>query len=247
MSGVQSIERAFLLMRALAVGPAGVTELADRVELPKSTVARLLATLEAEGAVAKMASSNLYQLGEALVDLAGSSAPGRNLIASARPHLVELTESTGETSGVSILSDDGVFYLDHVESDEDVQVRSWTGETVPAHLVPSGLVLLAHSPSEVRKAHLKTPLASNTESSITDPKAIRTRLEAAESSGAVWVEEEFAEGINSVAAPVRGGTGEVIAAIHLHGPAYRFPGERTTDELCDLLLTTADRLSKHLA
>lgn len=247
MSGVQSIERAFLLMRALAVGPAGVTEVAERVELPKSTVARLLSALETEGAVAKVAGSSLYQLGDALADLAGSSAPGRNLIAAARPHLVELTESTGETSGLSILADDGVFYLDHVESDEDVQVRSWTGETVPAHLVPSGLVLLAHSPKKVRQNHLAPPLAGNTGDSWTDPKAIRGRLDGPASKGAFWTHDEFAEGISSVAAPVVGGTGEVIAAIHLHGPTYRFPGDRTTKDIGQVLMTTAKRLSKHLA
>ena len=93
MPGVQSIERAFVLLRALAVGPAGVTELAERCELPKSTVARLLSALEQQSAVEQDQIGGEYRLGQSLADLAGAAAPGRNLITAARPHLWDLTEA----------------------------------------------------------------------------------------------------------------------------------------------------------
>ena len=104
MAGVQSIERAFAILRGLAAGPAGVSELAASVDLPTSTVSRILSTLEAEGVVERIAISGTYRIGEALADLAGAALPSRTLMSAARPFLVTLTEQVGETSGLAILS-----------------------------------------------------------------------------------------------------------------------------------------------
>ena len=96
---VQSIERAFAILRALATGPFGVTELAEQIDLPKSTVARLLAALEAEGAVTQVEQGGEYRLGQGLLDIAGATEPGRNLIATVRPWLLSLSEQLGEAAG----------------------------------------------------------------------------------------------------------------------------------------------------
>src|SRR5919108_1011018 len=88
MARVQSIERAFAVLGALADGPVGVTEVSDRVGLPKSTVARLLGSLVREGAVEQLPGDARYRLGGRLVTLAASIVPTRSLIAIARPHLV---------------------------------------------------------------------------------------------------------------------------------------------------------------
>ncbi|MEL7157637.1 MAG: IclR family transcriptional regulator [Actinomycetota bacterium] len=246
MSGVQSIERAFALLRALAVGPAGVTDLADRAELPKSTVARLLSALESEGAVEQVESGGEYRLGSSLADLAGAAAPGYNLVTAARPHLIELTDLTGESSGLSILDGGEVYYLDHVESTEEVMVRSWTGERIPFHLVPSGLALLAGAPARAIDQHLARPLSRSTEHSVIDPSVIRRRIAEAGEVGFVWCHREFDEGISSVAAPVRGPSHEVIAAVHVHGPTFRFPGESDEHEIGETVRAAAERLATQL-
>ncbi len=247
MSGVQSIQRAFALLRALAVGPAGVTELADRADLPKSTVARLLGALETERAVEQLEAGGEYRLGAGLIDLAGATGPGRNLIAAARPHLLELTGQTSETSGIAILEGQSVLYLDHVESGEEVQVRSWTGELAPLNVVPSGLVLLADRPQLFIDDYLSKPLTRSTPSSITDPDLIRARLAAVRRDGYIWVYAEFDQSINSVAAPVTDGSGHTLAALHVHGPAYRFPGEGRADEIGRLVRDAAHKLSAQLS
>ena len=243
---MQTIERAFAVLRALAIGPAGVTDLAERVDLPKSTVARLLTALEAEGAVQQDESGADYRLGDSLADLAGSSAPGRNLVAAARPHLIELTSASGEASGISVPDGNAVYYLDHVESEEDVQVRSWTGETAPMHTVPSGLVLLAHASPDFVDAYLGRILEATTPRTVVDPDEIRHRLDYVLRTGYAWVFEEFAEGINSVAAPVRGPDGTVTSAVHIHGPAYRFPEPDAHEKLGQLVIDAATRLAEHL-
>lgn len=244
---VQSIERAFALLRALAVGPAGVTDLATRVGLPKSTVARLLSALETEGVVTQDETGADYRLGEGLFDIAGAAQPGRNLVSTARPHLLELTERVGETSGVSILDGRDMYYLDHAETKTEVQVRDWTGESCPIHTVPSGLAVMAHWPEAKLEAFLRSDLLRTTPWTVTDPDEIRTRLDQVRSLGYAWVYEEFAEGINSIAAPIFEPDGTVEAAIHVHGPAYRFPDPDHSHDLGLLMIETATSISDHLA
>jgi len=240
---VQSIERAFTILRALSVGPLGVTDLADTVDLPKSTVARLLSALDNQGAVTQDDVGGEYRLGEGLLEIAGATQPGRNLVATARPHLIELVESTGETAGVSVLDGRGVYYLEHVEAEGDVQVRDWTGESAPLHSVPSGLVILANYSERRLDKYLAGDLEATTPWTVVDPDAIRERLATIRSLGYAWVYEEFAEGINSVAAPLVDADGKVEAAIHVHGPAYRFPNPDRVHDLGMQLVQSATSIT----
>ncbi len=244
---VQSIKRSFALLRALALGPVGVTELAERVDLPKSTVARLLASLEEEQAVEQTEAGGEYRLGPGLIDLAGSAPRGRNLVAAARPHLLELAESIDEVAGLSIIDGGRVYYLDQTESSSNIQVRDWTGEYAPLHAVPSGLVILAHQPERFIEEYLAGPLVQCTLWTMTDPGELRDRLEQVRSIGYAWVYEEFAEGINSVAAPVFESDGSVEAALHVHGPAYRFPNPDLTHDHGMAVIEATRRLSLQLS
>ncbi len=244
--GVQSIERAFSVLRRLSSGPAGVTDIAERVDLPKSTVSRILSTLEGIGAVAQTSPGGPYRIGEAMLDLVSALLPGRGLIDSAYPHLLELMEATGEAAGISVLDGDLVHYLEQVESNNPVQVRNWSGTRVPLHVVPSGLVLLAWAPAAHQRAYLQRTLESFTAKTVVNPAAIAQRLGEVREQGYAWVFEEFSEGINSVAAPIRDSTGNVIAAIHSHGPAYRFPLHRSTALLGDAVVAAAGRVTADL-
>jgi DNA-binding IclR family transcriptional regulator len=224
VSRVQSIERAFAVLAALGPGPLGVTEVAERVRLPKSTAARLLAALAAEGAVEQVPDGTDYRIGERLVGIASQSVPARSLIALARPHLVELAEATGEVAGLSIADGFLVHYIDQEDSPHPVGVRDWTGTRLPMHAVSSGIAFLASmAPADVER-FLAGPLDRFTEATVTDPASIRERLRRARLEGVAWTRDEVAEGISSVAAAVASETGEVIAAVHVHGPSYRFPG-----------------------
>jgi DNA-binding IclR family transcriptional regulator len=244
---VQSIKRSFALLRALALGPVGVTELADRVALPKSTVARLLASLEEEQAVEQTEAGGEYRLGPGLIDLAGSAPRGRNLVAAARPHLLELSESIDEVAGLSTIDGGLVYYLDQTESSSNIQVRDWTGEHAPLHAVPSGLVILAHQPERFVEEYLAGPLVQCTARTMTDPDELRDRLEHVRSIGYAWVHEEFADELNSVAAPVFENDGSVEAALHVHGPAYRFPNPDDTHDHGMAVIEAARRLSQQLS
>ena len=244
---VQSIERAFALLRALATAPYGVTELADQVDLPKSTVARLLGALESEGAVTQDEMGGEYRLGDGLLDIAGAAQPGRNLIATVRPFLLELSEEMGEAVGLGIAQDRDVYYLDHAVPETDVMVRDWTGESLPMHAVPSGMALLAHLPTAELDAYLDKPIEPVTPHTLVDPDAIRERIDAIRQLGYAWGYEEGVDGINSLAAPIIGPDGEVVAAIHVHGPAYRFPNPDRTHDLGMRLIEASEGIAAQLA
>jgi DNA-binding IclR family transcriptional regulator len=223
MSRVQSIERAFAVLGALARGPLGVTDVADRVGLPKSTVARLLASLVAEGAVEQVPGGTDYRIGARLLGLTSGVRPTPGLIALARPHLVELAATVGEATGLSIADGDLVHYVDQEDSPHPVGIRDWTGTRLPMHAVSSGLVMLAHRhPDEVERL-FAGPLEAFTAVTVTAPEVLRERIRRARLDGFAWTRDEVAEGITSVAAALPGADGEVIGAIHVHGPSYRFP------------------------
>jgi DNA-binding IclR family transcriptional regulator len=246
VSRVQSIERAFAVLSALSDGPIGVTEVAERTELAKSTAARLLASLAREGAVEQVPGQTRYRLGPRMATLSAGVAPVRNLVAIARPILEALARETGEAAGLSVPDGATVHYIDQVDSTHEVQVRDWTGTRVPMHAVSSGQVFLAHmNPTEVER-YLAQPRVSFTPNTITDSSALRDRLRQVQLDGFAWVREEFAEGLNSVAAPVADDGGEIVAAVHLHGPSYRFPALGETTQISELVVEAAGRLSKRL-
>lgn len=241
MSTVQSIERAFALLKVLAGGPAGVTEMADRARLPKSTVSRLLSTLEDIGVVEQVTAGGVYRMGGAMLDLAGAAAPGRSLISVARPHLAELNRLIGEAAGVSIPDGLEMFYLDQLTPVSELQVRDWTGTRIPMHAVPSGLVLLAEDDALATQVGA-LPLQKFTKHTITTAAALRKRLAEVRRDGFAWAFEDFAEGLNSVAAPFRSRDGRVVGAVHVYGPASRFPGDRDPADIGELVKSTAAKI-----
>ena len=243
MSRVQSIQRAFAVLSALADGPIGVTEVAHRVGLPKSTAARLLTALWHEGAVEQEPGGTRYRLGPRIADFATRHVPTRDLVAVARGPLAALATAVGEVAGISVPDGRVVNYVDQVGTAHQVQVRDWTGSRVPMHAVPSGQVMLAALPAEALERFLVAPLEAFTPATIVDPAALRERLALVRRDGHAWVRDEFAEGIASVAAPIAGSNGDIIGAIHVHGPSYRFPASGTRERVTERVVRTADQIA----
>ena len=246
MSGVQSVERAMSILRALSAGPAGVTELAERVDLAKSTVSRMLSTLEDIGAVAQLETGGRYRLGPLMAEITASMAPTKSLMESANPLLAELSRATGEAVGLSVREDGLVRYILQTAQTGEVQVRDWTGFASPLHVGAAGVVLLAFAPELVIAGYLAGDLEAFTSKTVVDPKMLASRLAGCRVTGWEWVIGEFSEELNSVAAPVRDGEDQVIAAIHVHGPTFRFPGTESADVIGKKVAETANRLTQAL-
>src|SRR6478672_1226151 len=188
---VQSVDRAFAVLRQVATEPGGISDVARAVDLPVSTVARLLGTLESVGAVVRLGDSGTYGIGAGIRVLAGATSAPEALVNRARPVLAELVAQTGETSGLSVIETDEVVYLDHVENAHEVTLRDWTGARVPLHVVSSGLVLLAAQPPARIAEYLAQSLSRPTKRSVTDPGRIKRRLASIRGEGFAWTIGEF--------------------------------------------------------
>ena len=243
---VQSLERAFAILDEVAHRPAGVTSIAERVRLPKSTVARLLATLEDVDAVERFDGAR-WRIGPGVAALTAVVSPARSLISTVRPLLVDLVAELGEDAGLGLPDGNEILYVDQVESDNPVQVRDWTGTRAPMHAVPSGLVLLAEWPEDALTAYVRGGLPALTPRTVTEPTELRRRLAEVRREGYAWGLQEFAEGIDSVAAPIRDARGKSIAAIHVHGPAYRFPSAGRSGAVAERVALAAAAASAQLA
>lgn len=244
MANVQSVERAMAILRCLAAGEAGVSQLSESVGLPKSTVSRLLSTLQDLGAVSATASG--YRVGPLMTKIALGAGQHDGLVAVARPYLVGLVDAYGENAGLSVLDEGDTLYLEQVSSDAPVQLRDWTGERVPPHCVPSGLVLLAHAPVSEQRRVLDGPLPRLTPHTMVARGRLSRRLAAIAKRDSEWVYGEFSDEINSVAAPVFNGNGAAVAALHVHGPSYRFPGARDPTTIAAAVAAAATRMSARL-
>jgi DNA-binding IclR family transcriptional regulator len=167
-------------------------------------------------------------------------------VAIAHPFLVELAEETGEAAGLSVPDGRTVHYIDQVDSPNPVMVRDWTGTRSPMHAVSSGLVVLANLNPSALEAYVAGPLERLTDRTVTAPSQLRDRLSNVRRDGYAWVRDEFAVGISSVAAPIADATGEVVAAVHLHGPSYRFPPDGRAEAIGEAVEAAAGRIGARL-
>ncbi len=242
MAMVQSIARAFRLLDAISVSESGVTELAARLDMPKSTVARIVRALAELGAVER-ASPGTYRIGPRVARLGTAHSRVADLLFRSRPHLERLARLVGEDAGLSVPDGNNVRYIAQEDAENHIQVRDWTGTLAPMHVVPSGLVILAHWPRERFDRYVEGGLPRFTRFTMTDPNLLRERLIKIRRSSSAWVREEFVEGINSVASPVYDSHDRILGAIHVHGPSYRFPGRSSVDDISIQVKRVAKQVS----
>ena len=220
---VQSVARAAGILELLAEesGDLGVTELGRRLGVHKATASRLLSTLAEHGLVERHPTTDKYRLGFGLIHLAGVAMAGLDLVQQARPILEDLAEKTEETVNLAVLDGDLVMHVDQIAGRRSVVSVSWVGRRTPYHCTSNGKVLLAFADEEERERLLTLPLDARTPNSIVEPDALREHLAEVRARGYAQTVEELEEGLNAVAAPVRGGDGVVIAAVSVSGPAFR--------------------------
>jgi DNA-binding IclR family transcriptional regulator len=202
----------------------GVSELARRLGLGKSTVHRLLQSLAAEGLVEQDPGTGGYRLGLPVFELGEAVRSHLDLHAACGPVLVSLREQTGESSQVGVLDGREVVYIERLESSYTLRLFTETGRRVPVHCTSSGKVLLAFLP-EPRRAAVLTghELVALTPQTITDPDAFVAELSAVRRRGWADAVNEREVGVASVAAPIRDHTGTVVAAISIGAPTARLP------------------------
>ena len=217
--GVQSLERAFLLLELMAEdgGEVALSRLAVDSGLPLSTIHRLVRTLVARGYVRQLPSRR-YVLGPRLIHLGESSS--RTLGSWARPHLSDLVDATGETANLAMLDGDRVVYVAQVPSRHSMRMFTEVGRRVHLHCTGVGKALLSQLPPTTARDLLERGgMPSRTTRTVTDVDELLGLLPGIAAQGYALDDGEQETGVRCVAVPVPGGPAQT--AISVSGPEGR--------------------------
>jgi DNA-binding IclR family transcriptional regulator len=241
-SGIQVVARVADVLRALAGAPDGLSlsELALSVELPKSTVHRLVSALESEEFVGA-ASSGRLRLGRGIARL--GAATRDSLRDQIRPFLLLLHEQLDETVDLSVHDGAGVRFIDQLSAPHRLRAVSAVGATFPLHCTAPGKAFLAVMTREERSAALPTRLPALTPETITSRKQLWEELDRVRAEGVAYDREEHTLGICAVGALVRDPY-RAVAAISVPVPAQRFAGNEV--ELARAVVDVCDECSRQL-
>ncbi len=226
-SSVQSIERAIAILKAFSPEKEelGVTELSRKLDLHKSTVSRLLTSLQREGLVEENLVTRKYRLGMALVTLGGLVLQRLDVTQAARPLMQELANATQETVILAVKDGDEAVNVAQIPSSQLVKHIEWIGRRTPLHCTAVGKVLLAYSPMTEQKAFIARGLPRYTPDTISDSDLLCQQLARVREQGFATGQGEFEVGLNAIAAPIYAHTGRVVAALSVSGPAFRLSAE----------------------
>ncbi len=222
-SRLSSVANAIRLVKAFSEDEyeIGISNLARRLGLGKSTVHRLASTLIAADFLEKNPQTGTYRLGLALFELGTLVRRKMDVANEARPQLKALMEKTGETVHLAVLDHASVLFINTIASRQAIRMSSTVGARVPSHCSSEGKVLLAFQPADAIDAAIAQGLAARTPKTITDAQALRDELAQVRQRGYAIDDEEIEVGLRSAAAPIRNHRGEVVAAISIAGPVQR--------------------------
>jgi IclR family transcriptional regulator, acetate operon repressor len=243
---VQSVDRALSIMEILARDDwSGVTEIAKELGIHKSTVFRLVSTLERRGFVEQHTSTQKYRLGFAIMRLAAGVRSALDLVQVARPICERLSEWAGETVNLAVLEGGEVVNVDQVNLSSSTVSVNWIGRRSALHATSTGKVFLAHASERTLEAYIGRGLRAVTERTITDADELRKHLAEVRDRGYAEALEELEVGLHAIAAPVYAHDDTVIAAVGVSGPSYRLVVERL-DEVGRLTADSGVEISRGL-
>ena len=211
------IERMMDILSLLEQQPDGATirDLVDRLAQPRSTVYRILNTLQLHGMVHRSEDGS-YRLGSRLLKLASRARRDDrfpDLVSLSQPHLQRLVSATGEGCKVSVIDGEDVLVITAVEGRRDYALTVFPGQRLPIHAGAAGKLLLAFLPKEEQDERLQGALTRFTAKTLTDARQLRTELARIRRQGWAQDKGEFSLSVHAVAAGIRDGSGDVIAAL----------------------------------
>jgi DNA-binding IclR family transcriptional regulator len=224
-SNVKSLKKALSLLKLFSPAKRQWTlsEMAQALDYHKSSIQRLVTTLEAEGFLERMEPSRgVFRLGPMVLMLGNVASEGIDLRSAARQLLRQLAEQTQETTHLCVVDQFQCYYLDKVDSEQAVRISTYIGQRLPLHCSAVGKVLMSGmTEEEVERIIEQQGLPGFTENTITDRKALAVELAKIREEGLALDDEEYDIGLRCLAAPVKDSRGRVVAAISLSGPVQR--------------------------
>ncbi|MEU7849049.1 IclR family transcriptional regulator [Micromonospora parva] len=244
---VQSLERGLAVIRAFDGDHPQLTlsEVARRTGLTRAAARRFLLTLVELGYV--HTDGRLFSLRARILELGYAYLSSLSLPEVAQRHMEALVARVHESCSVSVLDGDEVVYVARVPTKRIMTVGISVGTRFPAYATSMGRVLLAAQPADWLDDYLATAqLRPLTRRTVTDPAKLRAVLTKIAAQGYAIVDQELEEGLRSVAAPIHGENGSVIAAVNVSAHATRGSFEMIRRELLPPLLAAAKRIEEDI-
>jgi IclR family transcriptional regulator, pca regulon regulatory protein len=246
----QSLERGLAILGAFTPDrPAlGISELAQRLGLTRSTTHRYVATLARLGFLAQEETTRKYRLGIRVLDLGFSVLGSLELREIAAPYLQRLTALTGHTSNLAIRDDTDVILIDRIRGRpcryHHLEFSLHAGSRIPSYCTATGKALLAFLPPPDLEALLdRIELLPRGPRTVGSRSALATELGQVRRTGMALNDEELDGGLRSIAVPVRSRAGSVVAAVNLAFPWSPVAMSELTDQFGPLLQATARQIS----
>lgn len=238
---IKTIETTFMIVQALQdLNGAGVTEIANYIEMSKGTVSKHLSTLLEEEYVVR--NEDEYRLGLRFLDYGGHAQTNIGYSQVITEGVIKLALRTDEV--VWFLAEDygKAVYVDRAMTENALRMESRIGERSHMHYLAGGKAIMAQMSDErVNEIIDRHGLPRRTEQTITDPDELLAELESVRNRGVAFNDEEEIENVRAVGVPIEF-EGKTVGALTVGGPASRLNGDRFTEELPNVLLEVEDEI-----
>ena len=239
-----SLARGLAVIRAFADSrkPQTIAQISQKTGIPRAAVRRCLHTLRQLGYVDS--ELNNFTLRPKILTLGYSYLSSTPLTVSAQPCLDQVSRSLGESCSLAVLEEDEVLYVARAATARVMSVSLSAGSRLPAYCTSLGRVLLAHlGAADLERYLARVPLLPRTEHTVTDAGRLREILAQVRADGYAINNEELETGLRSIAVPVRGASGRVLAALNVGAQAARVGPQRMVEEFLPVLRRGAQELS----
>ena len=244
---VRAVERALdvLMCFSRQTPRLNMTQIAERIGVHKSTVHRLLATLERHRFVERDQVTGIYRPGISLLQMSYLALEQNDLRQVAAPIMRQLNETYQENIHLAVLDECDVVYIHILESPQRIKLAAAIGQRLPAFATASGKAVMAFLPAEKIQSILNGGMPCFTERTPISPEAERALLEQTRAAGYDISEREYEDEINAVAAPIFDAARQPLASLAVAGPAYRLTPEQMR-KIGPELVVAAQTISREL-
>jgi IclR family pca regulon transcriptional regulator len=243
-SFMMSLARGLAVLQAFSDQRRSLTmaQISHKTGIPRASVRRCLHTLIQLGYAE--ADGNNFTLKPKVLTLGYSYLSSTPLTVSAHPYLNHISRTLNESCSLAVLQDDEVLYVGRSATSRIMSVSLTTGSRLPAYCTALGRVMLAHlEPAELDGYLERVPLKAMTEKTVVSKTRLKEILAEVRQAGYAMIEEELEIGLRSIAVPVRGASGRVLAALNVGAHAARVSSRKMTEEFLPVLQKGAQDLS----
>jgi IclR family transcriptional regulator, KDG regulon repressor len=220
---VPAIDRAARIMSLLQTeGELTLVEISEAIGLHKSSVHKIVVTLNYHGLLDRDAVTRKYSLGVALSEYGRTALSSLDVRRLAKPYLKTMVDYTGETAALAVLRDTKIVLVDVEEPQVQIRVSLRVGMSSPATTTSNGKAVLAWLPeNRISEIMESEGLPAKTKNSIAKPGIFRNELKAVRARGYATDYEEYQKGISGISAPILNSKGTPIGALSLAIPTFR--------------------------